>query len=192
VIALLVHQRRDEGSGERRRGVELPAEDDRYATGRHVTHHAAADAAEHAEGRCGEDTQPGLVRLDRARHAEQRETHRVEHHDLSLHAAECRVEREHRQRRHGRHDEIAPVVERGRRHRADHDVAEHPAAEARDEREDHDPEDVELLADRDQRSGRGEYRDSGQIEDQEQGVGHGDDAIWSRRVTAGSHPARLG
>ncbi len=163
-----------------------PRKIDGYAAGRDVTHHAAADAGQQTEHRCREDVEPRVVCLDCAGDAEQRQADGVEHHDLLLHPPDRGVEVEHQDRGRGRYDEISPVIQRRWRHRTDQHVAKHSAAESGDQRKHHDAEEVELLAYADQRTSGGKHRNSGKVEDQQEGVRHVDDRIWCRRVTAGS------
>ncbi|GAA3218020.1 hypothetical protein GCM10020256_21630 [Streptomyces thermocoprophilus] len=74
------------------------------------------------------------------------------------------VEEEHQQgREQGRH-EVPEVGEGRRRHGTDDQVAEQPAAEGGDLGEDGDAEDVEVLADGQQRAGDGEDEDADQVE----------------------------
>ena len=102
--------------------------------------------------------------LERAGDAEQRQPERVEDVDQPLHPAQRRVEGEGEQPGDDRDQQVAPVLERGRRGGADQHVAQEPAAETRRTGQDQHAEDVEALADGDQGAGDREHEDAEQVE----------------------------
>ena len=82
-----------------------------------------------------------------------------------------RVEEEGDQAGRRRHEEVAPVGERRRRHGADEHVAEEAAPEARRAGQHQHREHVELLADRDQGAGQREHEDAHEVQHDEQRAG---------------------
>jgi hypothetical protein len=161
---------RQDGSGQRGGRVELSAEDRGHPAGQQVAQHPAADRGEHAHQRSREGAEPVLQRLEGAGDAEQGEAEGVEDADLALETPHGRVVPEGHQPGGRRHHQVAPVGQRRGRGGVDEDVAQEAAAEPRRPGQHEHPEDVELLAHRDQRPGDREDEDADQVEHDEDGL----------------------
>ena len=110
------------------------------------------------------------------------------------------MEEERHQPRDGGHQQVAPVRERRRRGRTDQHVPQEATAQTRDQGQHQHREDVELLADRDQRAGDREDEDAHQVEHDQQRVGLGRSGLHAgqsarrpaERLTFGVPSGQLG
>ncbi|ELP69417.1 hypothetical protein STRTUCAR8_07689 [Streptomyces turgidiscabies Car8] len=157
------HQR---GADDRRDRVQVtvPAQQGGNLVGEDVTQHSAAHGGRETEGGGGGEAEAVVVRLDRARDAEQAEPRRVEHVHPRLDALHLRVEEEDQQGGEQRRQEVPEIRERRRRHRPDDQIPEQPSAQRGDLGEDGDPEDVEVLADGEQGAGDREDENADEVE----------------------------
>jgi len=143
--------------------VAVPAQQRGHLVGEDVAQHTAAHCRGHAEDGGRREAESVVVRLRRPGDAEQAETGRVEDVDGHLGALHLRVEEEDQEGGEQRGQEVAQVRE-GSRRGADDQVPEQPSAERGDLGEHGYAEDVEVLADGQQRAGDREDENTDGIE----------------------------
>ena len=176
-----VEDHRDRGTREGRGGVERALEDHRDPPREEVADDPSPDAGDHAQEGRRQRPESVVDRLERTGHAEQREPEGVEEGHHPLEPTDGGVEEEGEQPGGRRHEQVAPVGERGRWRRTDQDVADEAATQPGHTGQDGGGEEVEVLAHRHQRAGHGEHEDAGQVEHDE---GRGELGV--------RHPRRLG